>query len=199
MQSSALLSSIYAVRTVYYRKLRRIVEMSEQRSVPIVIFLTLRVFAEIVCLFLQFRTIVCLFLRCHCCETAENAFETLKWFAEPMILTVNRILTRRSIMTQKIEIKKNKKNKKKFWILKFKKFLKSSGFAKSKRIAKFKRICKIQKNLQNPKEFAESERICKIQKDLRNSKKFAKFKKICRKFSSYKLILLLTKKKANRR
>ena len=183
------------------------VVMSEQWNVSIMIFLTLRIFAKIVCLFLQrsfvfaaivclflqFRTIVCQFLRCHCCETAEDAFKTLKWFAELMVLAVDRILTRRSIMTREIEVEKEKKIKKKFWNLEFKEFLKSSGLAKSKR------TCKIQKNLQNPKGFAESEKICKIQKNLRNSKEFAEIKRICREFSVYKLILLFTRKRTNRR
>ena len=56
----------------------------------IVIFLALRVSAEIVCLFLQkplvFAAVVCLFLQCRCCKAAENAFETLKWLAESVIL-----------------------------------------------------------------------------------------------------------------
>ena len=192
MQLFVFLFDIYAIRAVYYHKLRRITEMSEQRNVSIVIFLTLwvfaeivclflqkpRVFAAVVCLFLQFRTIVCLFLRCRCCEAAENAFETLKWFAEPMILIVNRILTKRSIMTQGIEMKKKKKKKKK--IRKNFEFWNSKDLQNSKGFAKSKRICRIRKDLQNPKGFAESERICKIQKDLWNSKGFMKFKRICR-------------------
>ena len=123
MQSFASLFDIYAIRTVYYRKLRRIVEMSEQRNVPIVVSLTLRIFAEIVCLFLQkprvSAAIVCLFLHCRCCKAAGEAFETLKWLAEPMVLAVNRILTRRSIMTRKIEVEKKKKKKKQKKIFNF--------------------------------------------------------------------------------
>ena len=178
MQSSVSLFDIYAVRAVYYHKLRRIAEMSEQRSVPIVISLALRIFAEIVCLFLQSRTIVCLFLRCRCCEAAEDAFETLKWFAEPMVLAVNRILTRRSIMARGVGVEKEEKKEKKI--------RKSFEFWNSK-------------DLQNPKKFAKSKRTYGIQKDLRNSKGFAEFKRICRKFFVYKLILLLTRKRTNRR
>ena len=117
MQLFVFLFDIYAVWTVYYRKLRRIIEMFKQRSVSIMISLTLRIFAEIMCLFLQkprvSAAVVCLFLQCHCCEAAENAFKTLKWLAESMILTVNRILTRRSIMTQGIEMEKKEKKKEK--------------------------------------------------------------------------------------
>ena len=142
--------------------------MSEQQNVSIMIFLTLwifaeimclflqrsRVFAAVVCLFLQFKTIVCLFLRCRCCEAAKDAFETLKWFAESMVLAVNRILTRRSIMAQEIEVKKKKEKKKKirgsfeFWNPK--------DLQNPKGLAEFKRICGIQKNLQNSKGFAEN-------------------------------------------
>ena len=159
--------------------------MFKQRNVSIMIFLTLWIFAEImclflqksrvsaaiVCLFLQFKTIVCLFLRFHCYEAAENAFETLKWFIKSMILAVDRILTKRSIMARRIEMKKKKKkekNKKNFWILKSKEeFLKSSELAKSKR------TCRIEKDLQNPKGFAKFKKTCGIQKDLQNPKGFA--------------------------
>ena len=90
MQLFVFLFNIYAIWTVYYRKLRRIVEIFKQQSVSIVIFLTLRVFAEIVCLFLQrplvFAAVMCLFLPDRCCRAAKNAFDTLKWLAEPVIL-----------------------------------------------------------------------------------------------------------------
>ena len=164
MQSFVFLFDIYAIRTVYYHKLCRIVEMSKQWNVPIVISLTLRIFAEIVCLFLQrprvFAAIMCLFLQCRCCEAAENAFETLKWFAELMILAVNRILTRRSIMTQRVEVEKKKKKKKEikesfeFWNPKD--FWNSMDLQNSEGFAKFKRTCKIQKDLQNSKRFAKN-------------------------------------------
>ena len=108
--------------------------------------------------------------------------------------------------------REKEENKKKFWILEFKEFAKSSGFAKSKRtcriqkdlqnskkFAKSKKICRIRKDLQNPKGLAEFKRICGIQKNLWNPKGFAESKRICRKLFVYKLILLFTKERANRR
>ena len=207
MQLFVFLFDIYAIRAVYYHKLRRIIKIFKQQSVLIMLFLTLWIFAKIVCLFLQKPRVPaakkCLFLQCRCCEAAENAFETLKWLAELMILAVNRILTRRSIITWEIEVEKKKEKKKKirknfeFW--NSKDFWNSMNLQSPKGFAEFKRICKIQKDLQNSKRFAEFERICKIQKDLRNSKRFAEFKKICKKFFVYKLIFFFTRKKANRK
>ena len=159
--------------------MRHIVEISEQQSVSIVVSLTLRVFAEIVCLFLQrsrvfaavvclflqSRTIICLFLHCRCCKAAEEAFETLKWLAELMILAVDRILTRRSVITRGVEVKKKKEEEEKI--------RKSSEFW-------------------NPEDFWNSV-------DLQSPKGLAESKRICRKFPVYKLILLFTREKANHR
>ena len=174
MQLFVFLFNIYAIWTIYYHKLRHIIEIFKQWNVSIMLFLTLWIFAEIVCLFLQksfvfaaimclslqFKIIMCLFLRCRCCEAAEDAFKTLKWLAEPMILAVNRILTRRSIMTRKVEMKK--------------------------------------KNIRESSEFWNSEDFWNSV-DLQSPKGVAESKRICREFSVYKLILLFTKKRANRR